>query len=254
MTDVASTLEHIRNTADHTFRGVINPADLPKALQAQAKDFQKFQTRLEEAHDEVSLAQNDVEAANHRDAEALRTALLNDKPDPGYKHAEAAAQRIKDAIRTLTSLNSIVNEKGPQFRDQLWEHREGIAALLAPKLRTALDNYTSAVTEANKAISAAALEIDQTVGVLGLINDLDTRKPLDIGYDPTTAPRIQTDAAQGFAAQIHAALDGLTTPAQPDYVIVDTPNGVRMEGIKRDTAEALVKHGSTITEYAAVNA
>lgn len=171
------------------------------------------------------------------DAEALKAAVLADKPAP----AKSKEDEARAGLARVEQQAGILREEHYRISTELVtllrtdEAREHIARKAAERIAPALETYRETLAEAARKVSADHRALTQATAILGLVDALDTGKqarlvPLAVGGTPNFT------VAQQQAAQVRDRLDRLTERARPTKRDVRLTNGRIARGIPASLA------------------
>lgn len=219
--DILDTITRRNSTFSHA----INSEDLPAELHDVAARYEEYDDKAGDALSRFSAAKADTDAASLRDALALKEALLAGKKDPGTQHADKAAKELADAERQYTAYTNIAKEASGQLIAGMRERRDQIASIAAEQIDQAVDQYEEAVAKAEEELNEAATIVDTSAGVIGLIDDIDSRSGSAIGYAPVNVPRFDATAARATITKLRERLDTLHEPAEPEHRLVRLQDG-----------------------------
>ncbi|MET8532396.1 hypothetical protein ABZV67_10665 [Streptomyces sp. NPDC005065] len=150
-------------------------ADLPKAVHADADEWRRLVQRADELAEQSQALQDDIRAAEHADAEALRKAAVAGGALPDDDTA-APIRRKLGQVRTALKAAETAREaaaKALVFKMRKLSVRDHLAADLKQRVNAAADAYTKALADAEQSIARALVDLEHAAANVSTVQDLD---------------------------------------------------------------------------------
>jgi hypothetical protein len=195
------------------------PADnaaFPKTLLPLVGEWRAAADRARSLQADIRKAQDDVVAARVKDADELRSAVLEGSTPPPIKaHEGPADQRLADLRRALRVAESERDRVGRLVAVELHgdDARAHFADYVESEVRPALDAYADELAEAQARIESARARLDSAARLIGFVTTIDAGADVEPRLVRVDGPN--WTAATATAAEVGARLDAIGERGRP---------------------------------------